>query len=836
MTRQNGLPIAHIRTDGTEQMLLVHLTEVGHLASDFADKLGVAEAGLVIGYLHDFGKYSQAFQNYLNSAEGRINPDEDEYIDAARFKGKIDHSTAGAQFIWTRISKVGKTGQWRLCAQILALCVASHHSGLINCLSEEGTAVFKKRMEKSEGDAHLDECMTAAGVDVVSEFDGKLSLPMIKQMFGKMQQIVEFDDVNNNGHLRQVESLALGLFTRFLFSCLIDADRLNSAEFEFSARKNVRLERNDWFEWSTVIERLERKLDTFDGTNPIDRIRRGISNDCLARSTDSQGTYTLTVPTGGGKTLASLRFALNHAKAHQLDRIIYIIPYTSIIDQNAEVVRAILEKPDDPFPVVLEHHSNVEPEKETWLSKLAAENWDAPIVFTTMVQFLEVLFGAGTRGARRFHQLSRSVLIFDEVQTVPINCIHLFCNAVNFFVRHAKSTAVLCTATQPVLDKLRFEEKGALEMAMNSELIADKSQLFADLTRVELHDKTRHGGWSDSALAEFTLGNLNKYGSCLVIVNTKDWAQRLYTKCRDLADSGAVFHLSTHMYPAHRRAILAELRQRLDDGLPTICISTQLIEAGVDISFASVVRFMAGMDSIAQAAGRCNRSGELKSADGKPVKGQVYIVNADAELIDLLPDIKEGQRRTRQLISEFPAKEWLSYQAMERYFQLYYFDRAGEMSYQLKSGSRLRDDNLINMLANNTLNPGGRSRSFVNKQGWQEVPLLQQSFMDAARAFKAIDAPTESVIVRCGEGKDIVNRLCSLDPRRQMPEYVKAIKAAQQYSVNVFPNVWKKLIELKAVHETQEGEGIYYVDPGFYSEQFGLSTSQVGTSAEYYFD
>ena len=216
------------------------------------------------------------------------------------------------------------------------------------------------------------------------------------------------------------------------------------------------------------------------------------------------------MPTGGGKTFASMQYALRHAHKYKLDRIIYIIPYTSIIEQNAQAIREMIEAKSDEFPWVLEHHSNLEPERQTWRDKLIAENWDAPIVFTTMVQFLDVLFSGGTRGARRMHQLAKSVLIFDEIQTLPINCVHLFCNAINFLVSHTKTTALLCTATQPLLNKLRSPDKGQLEIPKGNELVKDVTELFQQLKRVVINNKVRPEGWSESELADWRLPSLSK--------------------------------------------------------------------------------------------------------------------------------------------------------------------------------------------------------------------------------------------------------------------------------------------------------------------------------------
>ena len=600
--------LAHVRkSDEAIQSLVTHLSEVGKLSAKFTAKVDLPEAGQLLGLLHDFGKYSQAFQNYLNSAEGRIDPDADDYVDACSLKGKIDHSSAGAQHVFQLLRIFGKDGQGELCGQILALCIASHHSGLINCLAEDGSPVFCKRMQKSDAKTHLEECLANADealARVIADLAGR---PLIGQMFGKIQHMVSLPK-NKNETLSKVDVFILGMFVRFLFSCLVDADRLNSAEFENPARRTAREGAESWLDWNVAIERVENMLAGFEQKHTIDEIRAKISDDCLKRAHDVQGIYTLTVPTGGGKTLASLRYALHHAKHHKLDRIIYVIPFTSIIEQNAGVVREILTKKGDLYPWVLEHHSNLDPSSQTWHAKLVAENWDAPIVFTTMVQFLETLFAGGTRSVRRMHQLANSVLIFDEIQTLPIKCVHMFCTTLNFLTQNTHTTAVLCTATQPLLDKLPSSENGELKLAPNAELISNKYDLEESLRRVEVFNRIKPEGWSEEEITDKALEKLEISGSCLIVVNTKQWAQRLFLACKDHCEENSLFHLSTNQYPAHRRQLLKNITQRLNSDEPVLCISTQLIEAGVDISFASVIRFLAGLDSIAQAAGTLQSS------------------------------------------------------------------------------------------------------------------------------------------------------------------------------------------------------------------------------------
>jgi CRISPR-associated endonuclease/helicase Cas3 len=810
--------IAHIREkDREQQPLETHLIEVAEIAKSLSSKIGLPSAGELIGLMHDFGKYSQSFQQYIGSATGLIDGDDEEYVDANLLKGKIDHSTAGAQFIWRVLKQYGKNGQGELCGQMLSLCIASHHSGLIDCLSADGTPRFFERMDKDDEKTHLRECSSNADHLVLVHANRLTSVSLIKEM---LQIITPFllDDKNNE----KVNAFNLGFLTKFLFSCLIDADRLNSAEFESPSRKYQRLKSTGIPNWSEPIERLESFLGSKEVKFPIDILRKEISDNCKRRSVEKQGIYTLTVPTGGGKTYASLRYALHHAKEHNLDRIIYVIPYTSIIEQNAQAIRNVIEREDDSMPWVLEHHSNLEPEQQTWRSKLVSENWDSPIVLTTMVQFLETLFSGGTRGVRRLHQLANSVLIFDEIQTLPINCTHLFCNAINFLTQYTKTTAVLCTATQPLLNKLKNFQKGQLDIPPENELVADKHKLFDDLRRVNIINQCKVGGWSGQEIAALAINEHQEKGSCLVIVNTKAWAKDLYQLCESQVDADAIYHLSTGQYPEHRRELLKKIRDRLTNDLPVLCFSTQLIEAGVDVDFASVIRFLAGLDSIAQAAGRCNRN-------GKRSVSTVTVVNPDQETIDLLKDIKIGQEKAIRVFGEAKDGDMLSPDKMDRYFQYYFYDRSNDMDYPLKGKDLVREDSLLNLLSDNDKNIGrGRFVSRSNK-----LPLMAQSFMEAGKAFKAIDAPTHSVIIRHGEGKELVNQLCAVTKEFNASEYYRLLKKAQKYSVNVFPNVWNVLKEQGAVYETQEGEGIFYLDERYYSDAFGLSTEPVAL-ADFY--
>ena len=814
--------IAHVRqTDKNKQSVQTHLLETATIARQLAEKLNLSEVGELIGLMHDFGKYSQDFQEYIKSITG-INPDADDYV--LPNGKKIDHSTAGAQWVYHELRKFGAAqGIGELFGQMLGLCIASHHGeGLIDCLDGEGNAIWKKRFEKEDELTHLTECEQNADEAVQQKAHELAGENLIRSLLNAVKPILS-DQATNN----KIKEFYLGCLTRFLFSCLIDADRINSSDFEREAQKEIRrlMEKTDW---QSAIDKLETHLASFENRYLIDEIRRKISDDCLKRAVDFQGIYTLTVPTGGGKTLASLRYALHHAQKHNLDRIIYIIPYTSIIDQNAQAVREILGE-----DWVLEHHSNLEPEKQSWQDKLLSENWDKPIVFTTMVQFLDAWFGGGTRGARHIHPMTNAVLIFDEIQTLPVKCVHLFCNVLNWLTTFGKSTAVLCTATQPLLGESgvqNFSEdkresiaaRGLLKLSENAEIMGkhqDLDKLFADLSRVEIRFNEKIGGWNVEEAGEFLLEQFQTASSCLFIVNTKKWAQELYQYCKaQNVPSEALFHLSTNQCAAHRKAIFDTIKARLENKQPVVCISTQLIEAGVDISMACVIRALGGLDSIAQAAGRCNRHGE------KDGKGQVYVLNLqEPDFTRFLPDIQAGKTHAERVFRDFTGQDILQPGAMKRYFEYYFYQRSDEMSYSVKNSTT---GSLLDWLSDNALNPYGEK----NNKRSKPLPLLMQSFKSAGRAFQTIDAPTHAVIVPYGEGAELIAKLCGeWDPK----EMHRTLQKAQRYSVNVFPNVWDKLQKENALHETIEDSGIYYLSERYYNDEFGLSLEETSEMTFY---
>lgn len=849
LSPQSRVFIAHVHpVTGAVQSLFTHLSETSALAGEAADKIGLRNAGALIGLLHDFGKYSSKFQRYIRHVTQRKDHQGDQDKDDAAEdsdgyhpkRGDVDHSTAGAQWVYDTFRESARRetrpdGRLELIGQILSVCIASHHSGLIDILDDtpENHHALYRRLSKPDDLSHRRECELAAETGLLASARALGGAGLINECRALIRRIRDETysaDINPRHNL--IQEFYQGCVTRFLFSSLIDADRISSADFEYPHQKSMRQQGKP--DWSQAIERLERKLQQLNaGTSPDDsvgQLRRDISDHCFERASDPQGIYTLTVPTGGGKTLASLRYALHHAAQHGLERIVFVIPFTSIIDQNASEIMAILGNQSSGTPWVLEHHSNLEPSCYSWKTKLHTDNWDSPIIFTTMVQYLETWFGAGTRSVRRLHQLARAIVVFDEIQTLPVKTVHLFSNSLNFLAKYAKTTAILCTATQPLLHALPVPERGQILLAQpHSELmqgwrgdLTAVDTLYGLLERVSIQPDIRLGGWENEAIRDCALKQFQASQSLLIIVNTKAWAKSLYRACQQAGvESETLFHLSTNQCPAHRKHLLQHIRERLSVGLPVLCISTQLIEAGVNISFATVIRFLAGLDSIAQASGRCNRHGELRDAQGNAIKGTVLVINPAHENLDKLQDIRIGRDTSARVMAELPASRLLSPDTMARYYQYYFRERAEEMVYPVAGSS----SSLLDLLADNPFNPYPAKNA--TRQA-HEYPLLQQSFKAAASAFSVIDAPTEAILVPYTDASRDLIALLNSDPHHDPAAYFTALRAAQQYSVAVFPHVWRTLTEKAGVLTLLNEHGIYALDERYYNDEFGLDESGMG--------
>lgn len=539
-----------------------HLEATASLAKSSGEALGIGPAAALAGLLHDLGKYSIDFQGVLNGS-GK----------------KVDHSTAGAAVVLQ-----AATGNDSAIAELIAYCIAGHHAGLPD--------------RHGESFATLTERLKGFSANVL---DPAWQTEIAPVSIGLVPVFVRgWSD-------RERRAFHFAFLGRMIFSCLVDADFKDTEAF-YAQTEGRRIDRT----WSTLRDLLPRLRKGFDRhvegltrtDTSVNRLRSDILSHVRSRASEPAGFFTLTVPTGGGKTLASLGFALDHAAAQGHRRIIYAIPFTSIIDQTASIFRDVLGE-----GVVLEHHSAFESEAsrdETHSGKsklkLAMEDWAAPIIVTTNVQLFESLFAARSSRCRKLHNVAGSIVILDEAQTIPRHLLAPAVAALRVLVRDYGCTIVLCTATQPALDERNFVGNHALGLPLaGRELAPDPPALAQELTRVVIRDG---GVMGDGAL----IRDFATERQGLVIVNTRGHALSLY-RAADRAGLEGLIHLTTRQYAADRRTVLTGIRTRLKIGEPCRVIATSLVEAGVDLDFPRVWRAEAGLDQIAQAAGRCNREG-----------------------------------------------------------------------------------------------------------------------------------------------------------------------------------------------------------------------------------
>ncbi|MFZ4681596.1 MAG: CRISPR-associated helicase Cas3' [Terrimicrobiaceae bacterium] len=813
--------IAHVREkDKRIQTLEDHLHETSALCSRFSTVIGLPLCGKLLGLLHDLGKYSDSFQEYIRSITG-LNG-EAAKLNAVKLQGTIDHATSGAQYIWDAFTSRRIPASL---AQVLSVVTMSHHSrsGMKDFIDLTGKSPFLDRLSWDDSRTHKRESLANSAAEILTEIDQLLlSSALVEEFKAASTRIIDSTTEPVTRHN------AFSLLSRYLFSCLLDADRISTSDFENPKDASFRTTGQSP-DWDSLLNTFEVRIGDFKQDSAINKARGQISDECRAAATRIDRLFTLQVPTGGGKTLASLRFALHRAAAsenHRVDRIIYILPYTSILDQNAEEIRRILGE-----KAVLEHHSNLSEEKDTWRNRVLSENWDAPIVFTTSVQFLNSLFAAGTKSARRMHQLSNAILIFDEIQSLPIKTIHLFNNAINFLCQQGNATAVLCTATMPLLQTVDAK-LGALPINEQSEIIQNKAALFKSFKRTEIINNCRPGGWSNQEIAGHALDLQACHQTVLIICNTKNSARALFDLIKSHADL-PIIHLSTNLCPIHRRHKISQIRAKLnpENPQPLICISTQLIEAGVDLDFGSVIRSLAGLDSIIQAAGRCNRHGHREM-------GSVHILNFNEETlyaslkeIDLAQQIT--QNRIFQEYQNTPASfdhDLLSEKAINQYYHYHFHQRAKEMLYPCKAGKGTpplaQSCSLLSLLSLNTesLNEANRTQNILAAK-----LLFKHACSTAAQAFQVIDAPTQGIIVPYDQdghsGSKIIADLaaCYTNDEITLVDQIRLHKQAQQYTVNAFPHVIKKLADEDALREIQPGEGIYYLDERYYHDDLGVT-------------
>ena len=701
--------IAHLRseTDKKEQPLYEHIKNVAELSKKFSECLILSDYAEIIGMLHDIGKYSNRFQQRINGND----------------KIKVDHSTCGAQ------------EAFKMKLLMAAFCIAGHHGGIPNIgvrTDSENDPTLTGRLKRNTEDYSA----------WINEVDRSKFKP-IAEPFTKNRIPYTF-------------------ILRFLFSCLVDADYLDTENF----MSNGAVLRDSGEDLTYLLNLLNKHIEKWQNpSGKLNILRTQMLNECIDVGKNcNEKLFTLTVPTGGGKTISSMAFALNYAVKHSKKRIIYVIPYTSIIEQNAEVFRKIFGMNN-----VLENHSNVDfdsLDNETKIQMmLAAENWNSPIVVTTAVQFFESMFSNKPSKCRKIHNIADSVVIFDEAQMLPLDYLLPCATAIRQLAENYNSAVVLCTATQPNFQSILnlTEKTNKLQL---TEICKSAEKMADDFRRVNFKYE---GKLEDDEIAL----ELKQCKQVLCIVNKKAHAQKIYSM---LGESDENFHLSTYMYPAHRQQVLDEIRKRLDENKPCRVVSTSLVEAGVDIDFPTVYRAISGIDSILQAGGRCNRENKRNSAESV-----VHIFNTD----EVLSYQQTNTNAAMAVIKKYGDKIYLP-EAIKMYFDDLYYYRDIDKTHKV-----FDKKDIINGITN------------------LECETVSQR-------FKMIENDTKALYICTDENKEEINQL-------RNGNYTKELfRSLQKYVVNLYERDFNKLNEVCAI-EYVDNSFYILADNKYYSSKSGIT-------------
>jgi len=789
--------IAHIRQlDKCYQYVDEHNDNVAEFAANIAMQYGLTNLARIAGRHHDDGKNTPEFYKYiLDAAEGKK---------VAR--GSVIHSTHGALLI---NELADSRHNAKLTAEILRTVIMSHH-GLRDCISIEGDAVFEEAAKKIKDNyIYVKETVfNYYGVDFINQ-EFVRACDDTKNIAEKIHHILKENKSIGSSQFY------LSMFSRLLTSIVIDADRTDTACFEEQAllpkRKTSAELRQMWESFLNHYEQELKELQKCKKPSVLDPYRMEISKYCAEFDRGEAGIYRLVVPCGAGKTLAALRYALYTAYRYGKERIFYIAPFNSILEQNAAEISNYIGSNE----AILEHHSNVifdnDQDEEEKRYQLLIENWaQSPVIATTAVQFLNTLFSGKTSSVRRMQALGNSVIILDEIQALPIKILKLFNGAMNFLASFCRASIVLCSATQPLLDRIND-----FRILKPESIIPDETRYTEAFKRVCFENHIRECGFSTEEAGDYILEQAENVRSVLAIVNTKACARNIYKYLRDKIEGKPykLFHLSTNMCPAHRSKVLKDIREllnRKDSNVKIICVSTSLVEAGVDISFERVIRSLTGLDSIIQAAGRCNRHFETSC-------GVVSIININDEHIGRLSYLKIAQEATRQLLynikkspENYPGG-LLSKKAIDEYYARYFNPLQNEMAYPLKYDP---EHTLLDLL---TVNPLGK-KAFVNKYPQSQLPIMRQAFREAGDMFAVID--DEATVDVCVEFNDEAKKwIENLKNATIMQEKRQILRRLQPFTVQLRYNDWFKR---ERVGLEQFDIGIYILPSGYYDDDYGV--------------
>lgn len=771
--------------DGTTacQTVSEHLRGTARHAAQCLRPVKLENAAYLAGLLHDMGKYPRNFQEYLDAG------------DRSR-RGSVIHTFQGCRYILDAFHGEDAEPQAAVCAELIAFAVGAHH-GLFDCVDPTRRLGLQYRCEKEN--ISYEEALAA--------YQSEVSKTEIEDLFGKASEEVSrimnrLDETYGDDGDYAFET---GLLARLLLSAVIEGDRHDTAAFMNGQ------EPDPWPEdmtpiWEGRLRYLEERLDQFSCDTPIAKARRRISETCRDFAARESGIYRLNVPTGGGKTLSSLRYALAHGARYHKRRLIFTSPLLSILEQNAAVIHDFVG--DD--SLILEHHSNA---VQTGLSQneldereLLVQSWDAPIIITTLVQLLNTLFDGKTTSIRRFQALCDSVIVIDEVQTVPAKMLTLFNLAIQFLSEQCGAAVILCSATQPELEGAAHPLRCRPE-----EIVPRDEKIWAAFRRTKL---IRIPDRRLEELPDWIRGQMDEADSLLVVCNKKSEAAYLLERTR--SPDYRSFHLSASMCMQHRRDVLAALQEALGH-TKVLCIATQVIEAGVDISFDGVLRLMAGMDSVVQSAGRCNRN--AKSETPRPV----YTVNCADETLGMLRDIQRGKDASLALMEAFRSgperfeEDLFSEESIRYYYRALYRDMTeGEQDYGIPD----RKTSLFDLM-------GANEKYADDACADVDSFFLRQAFKTAGQYFSVFQEDTTDVLVPYGRGKRLIEELCSERCRFDPAYRASLLKEAANYTVGIY-SYQKKRLEQSGALVSVCGDCVLALAEGFYDNVTGLTTEAKG--------
>lgn len=765
------------------QDVQTHCRNTAELAHACLESVGLGKTAYLAGLLHDCGKFTQVFSEYIQKA---VNGEDVK-------RGSVNHTFAGVKFLLDNYYQNGSDTEDKLVknltCEILAYAIGSHH-GLFDCIDDDKKSGLLYR--KNKPDIHYEETIDNMYSSLADENEldtlYRESFEEIRAYFKTFQSMTKSAD----------ELLFyIGLVCRLVLAAVIEGDRRDTATFMENIDEDKFIDSCDWL---ALLNSVEEELAKFSSDTAIAKARKCISDKCYDSAVNKTGIYRLNVPTGGGKTLSSLRYALRHSYLFNKKRIIYVMPLLSIIEQNADVIKKFVKNED----IVLEHHSNVIEAAEGEMldrREFLTESWDAPIIITTLVQMLNTMFKDKTTSVRRFKSLCDSTIIFDEVQTVPAKVLSLFNLVCNFLSKTCNCTIILCSATQPCLEKIAHP----ITKDVN-DLITLNTDVLKCFERTDLIDQDKMALEGIIAFAEKIL---EEKQSLLIVCNTKAEANNIYEGI-SVEDTEKVY-LSANMCCEHRKAIVQDIKDKLQEGKRIVCVSTQVIEAGVDVSFASVIRLKAGMDSIIQAAGRCNRNGEV---DGR---APVYVIELIGENLSKLPDINYAKNATTSL---FVYKK-----INDKFFDLttntgiaFYYNKLYKTYRQAKANYhdfyyKKGDFYIFDKLATN--------KNYCVYNNF----LLSQAFKTAGKAFEVFESQTKDVLVPYEFGEKIIADLCSERAIYDLGFVKERMKAAKGYTIGLYSYQLEKLLELGALTKI-DGLDLYVLNKDNYDSRLGVVFEQ----------